>query len=101
VRCYYILVHGRLDWVSGRSAKDEFGAMKPAGFHCHRYVLAPHEAGAVETAFRRIRENLDGQTGWLRGGLAKVTLEAERVAPAPLLKLLKREDRGHTFYERD
>jgi hypothetical protein len=101
VRCYCILVHGKLNWVAERPAHDEFGAMKPAGFHCHRFVLAPHEAGAVEATFRRVRENLDSQMGWLRDGLATVELEAEEITPAPIHKLLKPENRGLTFYERE
>jgi hypothetical protein len=101
VRCYFILVHGRLKWVPGRMAGDELGAMRPAGFHCHRYVLAANEDEAVETAFRRVRDNLDHQFGWLRDGLATVELEAEEVATAPIRKLLKGDNRGHTFYERE
>jgi hypothetical protein len=101
VRCYYILVHGRLDWSPGRSANDDFGAMKPAGFYCHRYVLAHDEAAAAETAFRRVRDNLDRQMGWLRNGLAVVQLKAENVSTAPMHKLLRRDNRGHSFYECD
>jgi len=101
VRCYYVLVHGRLDWVEARSALDQFGAMKPRGFHCHRYVLASDRAGAVEAALRRVEENLDRKMGWLKNGLATVELEAEEVATAPIRKLLKPDNRGHSFYERD
>src|SRR5690242_17445898 len=98
MRCYYVLVHGTLDWLPGRSAKDEFGAAKPAGFFSHRYVLAHNETGAIERAFRRVRANLDKQMGWLRDGLATVDLRAEEVAVAPMRKLLKPENRGHTFH---
>ncbi len=101
MRCYFILVHGKLNWVSERTASDAIGAKRPAGFHSNRFVLASHEAGAVETAFRRVRATLDSQMGWLRDGLATVELEAEEIAGAPIHKLLKRENRGHTFYERE
>ncbi len=101
MRCYYILVHGRLDWVPGRSAGDDLGATKPAGFYCHRYVLASSEAVASETAVHRVRLNLDEQTGWLRDGLATLELEAEKVAFAPVRKLLKPDNRGHAFYEQE
>ena len=101
MRCYYVLVRGDLHWVSDRSATDEIGAMKPAGFYCHRYVLAGDEAKAAKTAFERVRSNLDNQVGWLRNGLATVTLEAEEIATAPIHKLLKPDNRGHTFYNED
>lgn len=98
MRCYYVLVHGMLDWVTDRSSADEFGSMKPDGFYCHRYVLAANEAQAVSRAFERVRANLDSQMGWFRDGLATVQLEAEELEPAAMHKLLKRENRGHTFY---
>jgi hypothetical protein len=39
--------------------------------------------------------------GWLRDGLATVELEAEEIATAPMHKLLKPDNRGHTFYGED
>jgi hypothetical protein len=98
MRCYYVLVHGGLEWVVDRSAADQFGAMKPEGFYCHRYVLAANEAQAARRAFERVRANLDSQTGWLRQGLATVGLQAEKIEGAPMHKLLKRDNRGHSFY---
>ncbi len=101
MRCYYVLVHGELNWTAKRSATDMLGATKPRGFLCHRYVLADGEASAVKTAFQRVRANLDDQTGWFRDELAKVELEAEEVAAAPMRKLLKPDNRGHTFYHEE
>ena len=101
MRSYYVLVRGDLKWTPGCSPSDAFGASKPAGFYCHRYVLAANEASAAEAAFKRVRENLDSQMGWLRDGLATVQLEAEEVATAPVHKLLKPDNRGHTFYGED
>jgi hypothetical protein len=101
MRCYYVLVRGNLSWLPDRSATDEFGAMKPAGFYCHRFVLAANEARATQVAFERVRVNLDSQMGWLRDGLATVEPEAEEIATAPLHKLLKPDDRGHSFYGED
>jgi hypothetical protein len=98
MRCFYVLVHGTLDWRPDRSPKDELGEGKPVGFYCHRYVLATNEASAIEIAFSRVRANLDRKLGWLRDGLATVELEAEEVEPAPMRKLLKRDNLGHTFY---
>jgi len=59
-------------------------------------VLALNEAAASEKAFRRVRDNLKGLLG---DGAATVELEAEEVAIAPMHKLLKPDNRGHTFYE--
>lgn len=98
MRCYYVLVHGSLDWLPARSASDELGAARPIGFYAHRYVLALNEEAASAVAFRRVLANLDRQMGWLRDGLATVALEAEEVAPAPIGKLLRPNNRGHTFY---
>ena len=99
MRCYYVFVHGRFDWLPELSAIEDVGAIKPAGFYCHRYVLAASEAAAVETAFRRVRQNLNSKAGWLRDGSATLDLEAEEVAIAGVHKLLMPDNRGHTFYE--
>jgi hypothetical protein len=98
MRCYYVLVHGSLDWLPASSASDEIGAAKPAGFYCHRYVFAYNEAGAVSTAFRRVRANLDRNMGWFRDGSATVKLHADEVRAAPMHKLLKPDNPGHTIY---
>jgi hypothetical protein len=98
MRSYYVLVHGKLQWVTDRSAADEFGATTPVGFYCHRYVLAADEGRAIARAFERVRANLDSKMGWLRDRLATVELEAQEVVPAPMHKLLKPDNRGHTLY---
>ena len=96
MRCFYVLVHGSLEWPSGHLEDDE--AFTPAGFYCHRYVLATGFEEATEKAFRRVRENIENQTGWLKQGLAKLNLEAAELKPAPMYKLLRRANRGHAFY---
>ena len=100
MRCYYVCVHGKLDWVAMPSADDEFGALQPAGFYCHRYVLAPDEKQATAMAYDRVRTNLDKQFGWVRDGLANLHLDVDEVSTAPIHKLLKPDNRGHTFYEK-
>lgn len=94
MRCFYVLVHGKLDWSAGHAHEAD----QPNGFYCHRYVLAQTELDATEKAFRRVQRNLDD---WLRDRLARLTLEAEEVAVAPMYKLLKPENRGHAFYQED
>ena len=96
MRCFYVLVHGSLEWPSDH-AEDE-DAFAPEGFYCHRYGFASGYKEAVEKAFRRVRKNLENQTGWLGQGLAKLTLEASELTPAPMRKLLRRPNRGHAFY---
>ena len=98
MRCFYVLVHGRLDWRKERFAAGEPAGGRPQGFYCHRYVLASNGDRATEAAFRRVRDNLDKQTGWIDQGLATLELEAEEVTAAPLRSLLKPDNRGHTFY---
>lgn len=97
MRCFYVLVHGSLDWDCEPEVDEE--NFRPAGFYCHRYVLASGYQQAAEKAFRRIRKNLEKQTGWLGKGQAKLTLEATELFPAPMRKLLKRGDRERRFYE--
>ena len=98
MRCYFILVHGRLNWRAGPALAADPEAIRPLGFYCHRYVLASDADQATEKAFRRVRENLEKQTGWVSSGSAKLELEAEQVTDAPMHKLLKRDNPGHTFY---
>ncbi|WP_161391439.1 hypothetical protein [Croceibacterium xixiisoli] len=56
---------------------------------------------AQEIAFRRVRENLDRQTGWVTAGAVTLELEAEETASAPIYRLLKPDNRGHTFYKQE
>jgi hypothetical protein len=97
MRCYYVLVHGTLNWQVAASA--EGGVPQPRGFYCHRYLLAPDEGSAAEIAFRRVRSNLDRQSGWLADGSATLHLEAEEISVTSFLKLLKPDNRGHSFYQ--
>lgn len=100
MRCFYVLVHGRLTWARAHP-KGHDGGPRAGGFYCDRYVLPTAAEEATEKAFRRVRDNLDKRTGWLRDGTALLTLEAEEVAVAPVHKLLKPDNRGHTFYAED
>ncbi len=74
---------------------------RPHGFFCHHYVLASDQEVARASAFSRVQSNLEKQTGWISGGLADLDLNAEEVTPAPMHKLLKPDNRGHTFYDGD
>jgi hypothetical protein len=99
MRCFYVLVHGRLNWPSGAPSPDDHpGAKRPLGFFCHRYVLARNEEEARKAAFRQVRQNLDKQTGWLSAGAATLDLQAEEAATAPMHKLLMPDNNGHSFY---
>lgn len=98
MRCYYVLVHGMLEWNVTLPSE---GVSQPRGFYCHRYVLATDEQRATEIAFERVRINLDRDGSWLSNGSAFLKLEAEEVCAAPFHKLLKPDNRGHTFYERE
>lgn len=99
MRCFYVLVHGTLSWRAELAAtKSALVETRPLGFYCHRYVLASNEGEAAAVAIRRVRENLEKQTGWIGAGLAALELEAEELTIAPMHKLLKPDNRGHTFY---
>lgn len=98
MRCYYVLVHGRLRWISPPPTD---GASQPRGFYCHRHVLASDELSAQQKAFQRVLLNLDREGKWLSEGAATVELEAEDVFTVPFYNLLKPENRGHAFYEQE
>jgi len=98
MRCFYVLVHGTLRWSATEPVIDAIGADRPDGFWCHRYVLAEDEEMAENKAFQRVRDNLDREFGWLSTGAALVNLNAEEVSNAPFHKLLKPDNKGHTFY---
>ena len=100
MRCFYVLVHGRLRWLTELTELDE-DVEQPAGFLCHRFVLASNPNEAMRKAFKSVSSNLDRQTGWLRNHTAELKLEAEEVTTASLINAFLPANRGHTFYERE
>lgn len=99
MRCYHVLVHGKLDWKGAPPANSD--VEQPRGFYCHRYVLASGESDAASKAFERVRKNLDRDNQWLTSGAADLSLEAAEISPAPIHKLLAPDNRGHAFYDED
>ena len=97
MRCFYVRVHGSIDWPPERLDDEEM--FTPAGFYCHRYVFAAGFQEAADKAFRLVRKSLEKQTGWLGQGLTTLTLEADELTPAPMRKLLKRGNRDQSFYD--
>lgn len=97
MRCYYVLIHGKLDWNVAPPAGDD--VYQPRGFYCHRYVLASDEGDAARKAFKRVRDNLDSGGRWLTRGAASLSLEADEISAAPIHKLLMPDNRSHAFYE--
>lgn len=101
MRCFYVLVHGKLNWlVEPLPFGDNPDVARPTGFFCYRYVLASGESEAKEKAFRRVRQNLERQTGWLGQRLLTLCLTADEVATARMHMMLKPDNRGHTFYDK-
>lgn len=98
MRCYHVLVHGTLSWDSKDRAGVEIDVVQPAGFYCHRYLLAADEDEARVRAFCRVSDNLDRQFGWLSSDAASIDLEAEEVSIAPIHKVFKPDNKGHSFY---
>ena len=98
MRCFYILIHGRLRWLVDPSERE---SDRPAGLYCHRYVLASDQKEATRKALKGVSNNLDQQTGWLRGNLAELELEVEKVNEASLLKAFLPVNKGHTFYDHE
>lgn len=98
MRCYFVLIHGTLEWQVPLSCPDDT-ASQPHGFYCHRYVLALNEQRAIDSAFARVRANLNRTSSWLSEGAAILTLNAEEVRQAPFSKLFRPENEGHVFYD--
>lgn len=99
MRCYYVLVHGVLDWhVAG---PDQDGHPRPRGFYCHRYVPASDAERAIRAAFGRVRRNFERRFDWLTDQHASLRLEVEEMAVVPLYNLLRRRNPGHAFYTQD
>ena len=100
MRCYYVLVEGRLEWLQPRHDTDSSSErFRPAGFYCHRYVLASSPEAARDVAFRKVRANLDSQTGWLKTAAVRLELVADEIARAASYRLLLPDNRGHIFYD--
>jgi hypothetical protein len=98
MQCYYVFVNGEFDW---KVAPFDEEMWQPRGFYCHRFVLASNEQKAAQIAFERIRKNLERTAPWLTAGSASLRLEVDEICPAPFYKLLKPDNKGHTFYDED
>jgi hypothetical protein len=98
MQCYYVFVHGEFNWQVAPADED---AWQPLGFYCHRYVLASDERQAVEIAFARVRQNLHRKARRLTASDAGLHLQVDEICSAPFHKLLKPDNKGHTFYDED
>lgn len=101
MQCYYVLIHGQLDWSTASPPTGDDETYRPKGSYCHRFVLASSTIDAQDAAFRRVRDNFDRQTGWLKANLVTLELEADEVSPAPIYRLLTPDNRGHIFYDQE
>jgi hypothetical protein len=95
MRCFFVLVDGRINWPEDAGALVGQSSERPAGFYCHRYVLASSPKAAENKAIQRVREDFERK--WIQRG-ASVELRVDEVSPAPLFKGFLPDNRGHTFY---
>lgn len=100
MRCFHILIHGRLRWAVDLVEGDT-EVEQPDGFYCQRYVLASDQHMAISKAMKSVSSNLDDQTGWLSDKTAELVMEAEEVSQASYMMAFKPINRGHTFYGDD
>ena len=96
MKCYHVVVHGRLDWADSLHPA-EGDVVQPAGFYSHRHVLASTVQRAEEVALRKVRARLADRTDWLQTKAATLTLEAAEVSAAPFHQFLKPAG-GFAFY---
>lgn len=97
MRCFHILLHGRLIWFGDAPALPT-DTPQPAGFMCNHFVLASNQEAAIEKAEARVTRNFDLKTHWLREGKVGLTLEVEEVSQASLLRSLWPANQGFVFY---
>ena len=94
MRCYLVLVHGIFDY----HVKPAPSGMDVEGFFAGRSVLARDEEQAKERAFAKVKSGLAAWNADVRDGLVSVRLDAEDVSRVPFWYVLRRVNRGHTFY---
>lgn len=99
MQCFKVLVHGRLVWLEESSIASSGDQSRPRGFYAHRFVLSPEIKSAELIALRKVRENFDRQTGWIKDGLVAVELKAEEVMKTSIFRGLLPDNLGHSFYE--
>ena len=97
MRCYYVLVHGQLEWLVPLS--EEEGASQPSGFYCYRYVLAANQADAATRALQRVAHQFHKICDWVTTMNANLVLEADDVSEAAFYMLLKPDMRNHIIYD--
>ena len=95
MRCFNVLVHGRINWPEDADSSVEPEEDRAVGFYCHRYILASTPNAAETKALQRVRENLEPR--WVKRG-ARVELSVEEVSAASLFNGFLPDNRGHTFY---
>jgi hypothetical protein len=98
MRCFNVLVHGHIQWLHVDCPDPEPDADRATGLYRHRYVIASSAELAKEKAIRRVREDLELQTGWFSEGRAHVEFLVDEVSPAPLFNAFLADNRRHTFY---
>jgi hypothetical protein len=98
MRCYYLLVHGILDWSPGAIAKWQLPETRPSGFYCHRHVFASSSEDAIGKVLAAVRSYYEDTTDWFVNELLDLKLEVEEIREAPFYKGLIKDNLGATFY---
>jgi hypothetical protein len=94
MRCYLVLVHGLFDY----HVKPLSSGLDLTGFYAGRSVFAQDEQDAAQRALAKVKNGLARWSTDIRDGLVSVRLEVEDVSRVPLWHVLRRSNRGHTFY---
>ena len=94
MRCYLVMVHGVFEY----HVKPLASGFDLIGFYAGRSVLARDEHDATQRAFAQIDTELARLNDDIREGRVSVRVEAEEVERVPLWNLVRRSNRGHTFY---
>ncbi len=97
MRCFFVLVHGKLEWGFDAAPNET----QPAGFVCPRYVLAGGETRAQEIATLNVQRTAERRFSWLSNGETRLSLSVDEILPARLYKLLWPLSQSFVFYEKE
>lgn len=95
MRCYYVLVHGELQYHLDREATG----LQSKGFVAARCLFARNAEEATFKAFAKVTRGLAERNADIRDGLISVKFEAEEVEVTNWWNAFRRFNRSHAFYQ--
>ena len=98
MKCYKLLVHGKLDWSPEAVRKWHVPDTRPSGFYCTRFRFARSREEATAKVLEDVRTFYEQTTDWFVHDLLELGLEIEEISRAPFYLGLKKPNHVATFY---